>query len=89
MRKERKLTLIRDELNCVLCYTFSSIVTIERRVLNENCVDDKKHNISEEHNVWCNNENEKNWFDRWFCSNNYNYNIGNGNTKEVINHTLK
>ena len=47
IRKERKITLISEELKCVSFYTFSSIRIIERRTRNEKDGDDKIHDISE------------------------------------------
>ena len=47
IRKERKITLNREELKCVSCYTFSSIRIIERRTRNEKYGNDKIHDISE------------------------------------------
>ena len=57
MRKERKVTPIWDKLNCVSCYTFSSIWILERRIINEKCGDYNIHDISKEYNVWCSNDN--------------------------------
>ena len=47
IRKERKITLIREELKFVSCYTFSSIRVVERIILIDKDGDDKIHDISE------------------------------------------